>query len=274
MISIKRQIESAEEKFINKGGFTENLLLKRIKYRQLPMLPKSLKILKSSFSFTLMELLIVITLITVLVIGLLALINPKKQIEKAWDAKRKNDLKTLQKALEDWYNDKNCYPKPEEICYGASTPVLNGFVCYICGQENSSPSFSPYLSSLPCDPQHPNKKYLYHSENNTCPSWYRIYSELSIVDSQGKELGCQISNLYSEGICGPKDSAGGASYQFYSFGVNSPQVSLERGNTYQCQTTCGCGPCSLTDEPGYARCNLNKRIYTDPYCFNRCPICR
>ncbi|QQG44295.1 MAG: prepilin-type N-terminal cleavage/methylation domain-containing protein [Candidatus Roizmanbacteria bacterium] len=166
--------------------------------------------------FTLLEITIVVALLAVVAAVILVILNPWAQIAKSHDAKRKADLAALQKALEEWYNDKGCYPKPDEICYNDPVKVcqtnlgaLNtrsfvSQICNICGNENTppnqSPSFSPYLSQLPCDPKHPNKKYLYEVESdpaknkdanppvtcndnnaditNPCPSWYRIYSEL------------------------------------------------------------------------------------------------
>lgn len=40
---LARQIKSTEEKFIQQGGYTENLFVKRLKYRKLPKHPKSPK---------------------------------------------------------------------------------------------------------------------------------------------------------------------------------------------------------------------------------------
>lgn len=130
-------------------------------------------------SFTLIEILIIISLIILIAIITLITLNPKKQIEKSQDSKRKTELTQLQKTLEDWYNDKNCYPRPSEICY--DSPSADN-TCHICGNENSSPNFSPYLSSLPCDPQHPTKKYLYQVDNLDCPKMYWLYAKFSNED--------------------------------------------------------------------------------------------
>ncbi|PIP14675.1 hypothetical protein COX47_03920 [Candidatus Roizmanbacteria bacterium CG23_combo_of_CG06-09_8_20_14_all_35_49] len=71
--------------------------------------------------FTLMELLIVIAIIAILATIAIVLLNPMQQISKAQDGRRKNDLATFQKVLEDYYNDKGCYPRPNEVCY----PTVN-----------------------------------------------------------------------------------------------------------------------------------------------------
>ena len=108
--------------------------------------------------FTLMELLIVIVIIAILATIAIVLLNPMQQISKAQDGRRKNDLATFQKVLEDYYNDKGCYPRPNEVCYPNSQSGYNPNVdtkCYICGNESSPANFanfSPYMARLPCDP--------------------------------------------------------------------------------------------------------------------------
>lgn len=54
----------------------------------------------SSLGFTLVELLIVIAIIGLLASGLMMILNPVAQIQKANDARRKSDLGQVQKALE------------------------------------------------------------------------------------------------------------------------------------------------------------------------------
>ncbi len=165
-----------------------------------------------------MELIIIVTIIAVVAVAAMALLNPKRQIEKSWDGQRKSDLSTLKKYLEDWYNDKNCYPAPSDICYGAAP----GNPCPICGQENTPANFAHYLDHLPCDPNHSTQNYLYQVENTDCPSWYRIYTRLSIVtDPIIEEAQCQDNS------CGPSAPYEGQIYG-YSWGVSSPNIDLER----------------------------------------------
>ncbi len=169
--------------------------------------------LKKQRSFTLVELMMVVVIVAVVLTIVFVLLNPKKQVEKSWDGKRKNDLNTLRKVFEDFYNDKGCYPKPEEVCYG----INPGNPCQICGTRSDSPSFSPYLNPLPCDPQSPRKEYLYQVDNISCPQWYRVYSKLSREDDSAvSEVGCQNG-------CGP------APEYAYSYGVSSPNIDLETG---------------------------------------------
>lgn len=209
--------------------------------------------MRKSKAFTLMELLVIIGLIAVLATVTIVLFNPWTLVGKAYDVKRKHELAQLQKAIEDYYNDKGCYPKPSEICYDVPPPPTNTFgsgagcskplegqACHICGNESSSPPFSPYLSKLPCDPQHKNKQYLYEvaaasglnmctateaNSTSSCPQWYRVYSDLSVQsDPSIGELGCQA------GGCGIAPVFG------YEYGVTSPNEKLKKTSIYYCYT--------------------------------------
>src|SRR5947207_3056917 len=86
--------------------------------------------------FTLSELLIVIAI--VIIILMLILINLRIQLQKANDARRKADLNKIQKAYEDYYNDRTCYPDPGilDTCDGSQ--------------------LAPYLKKVPCDPVRKN----------------------------------------------------------------------------------------------------------------------
>ncbi len=160
-------------------------------------------------AFTLLELLIVISVIVLIAVVAFITLNPKKQVEKSQDTKRKQELTQLGKVIEDYYNDKNCYPTPDKVCYN----YTGGTTCNICGNDPNSPDFNPYLSSLPCDPQQPTKKYLYEVDELNCPSWYRIYTDLSNnSDPIIAEVGCSTG-------CGPNG--------IYDYGVSSSNVGLE-----------------------------------------------
>jgi len=126
-----------------------------------------------------MELLIVISLIALLAVAAIVLINPKKQLEKAWDGQRKIQLAKLQRIFEDYYNDNETYPKNENVCYDQVDQVDGNCFCHICGLSGEN-NFSPYLPRLFCDPQHPKKRYIYQYDCAiNSPSWYRICASLS-----------------------------------------------------------------------------------------------
>ncbi len=201
---------------------------------------------------TMMESLIIITLIIVLLALIIFQLNPKNQINKAKDSRRKTDLTMLKKVLEDWYNDKNCYPKPEEICYDAQS---NSLTCHICGEKPTSPNFQPYFNKLPCDPDsQSNKNYLYEVDNNDCPSLYRIYTKLEyLADQEIAKSGCPESPL--------------------NYGVSSPNTGL------QCQLTPTSQPTSPyqspTPSPTQSPSNIYCRDYNPIYIISLgiCNIC-
>lgn len=207
-------------------------------------------------SFTIIEIIIVITLIALVASGTLALLNPWQQMNKGYDAQRKKNLDTLRKTLEDWYNDKNCYPKPSEICYNAQLQYApdEAITCNICGNHSSSPSSSPYLEKFPCDPESPKKNFLYQVDNITCPKWYRVYSKLSNENDQTiNDLGCA------------KDACGLRPYYGYNYGVASPNTDLEKSSLYNCYTNsltcnaCGSSYTICQSQPG---CQTYKKFYS------------
>jgi len=153
----------------------------------------------------------------------------------------------MRNVLEDFYNDKGRYPKASEICYNiASSPRTDKYdktacTCNICGKNSNSPSFSPYLQTLICDPQSPNQEYLYDfdcSQDN--PSWYRIYTNISITadSSDIRELGCQYG-------CGPAPDFS------FNYAVTSGQTDIER-------STEKCSAVRLYQKDDYNNCNICK----------------
>jgi len=96
-----------------------------------------------------------------IVIALTAL-NPKAQIAKANDQKRKSNLKTISIALEDYANDNSCYPAVIYNSNGTCTPD-NGF--------------KAYLPNIPCDPL-TKTPYVYERPDN-CKE-YIVYATLEL----------------------------------------------------------------------------------------------
>ena len=95
-----------------------------------------------------MELLIVIGVIGILASVLIAVLNPIRQINKARDSQRKNDLKQVQQALEQYYSDFENYPTIS--CFSSNTlcwSVVNG-ASNLLGANASN-----YIKKMPVDPK-------------------------------------------------------------------------------------------------------------------------
>jgi type II secretory pathway pseudopilin PulG len=230
---------------------------------------------KNILGFTLMEIMIVVGLIALVAATIVLIFNPLQQINKAQDSRKKSELGVLKNVLDDFYNDKSCYPKPTEICYNAKSSYVTGesISCNICGKNSSSPSLKPYLASLPCDPQSPKKDYLYEVDDQTCPKWFRIYSKLN------NESDPVISDLACDGgACGPKPSYG------FNFGLTSSNTDLERATIFYCfaqEKTCNnCGAysscqvsqgCQLYNKiyASYGTCCEANGVGTPYYCKNK-----
>lgn len=189
--------------------------------------------------FTLMEMLIVVGIMSVVVVGVILLMNPQKMVNGAVDSKKKSELSRFKKALEEYYNDKGCYPKPSQLCYPGvdnGSPV-SGTVCYMCGSEPNSPQLTGYLDKLPCDPQHPDKKYQYQvNDASNCPKWFKIFTDLNIPDdSDSIKVGC------GNGGCG------GTSKYGYDYGEGSLNIVLPVSHNYVCHTYSNtCDVCGKT----------------------------
>ncbi|QQG41397.1 MAG: prepilin-type N-terminal cleavage/methylation domain-containing protein [Candidatus Woesebacteria bacterium] len=106
--------------------------------------------------FTLIELIVVMSIIAILAI--IALAYFRGQIFKGKDARRKADIQRIQVAVEEYEKDHNCYPLSQTVTCNPGTGL------------------TPYLNKIPCDPS-TNASYYYEYQDSVCPSWYRIYAK-------------------------------------------------------------------------------------------------
>lgn len=224
---------------------------------------------KCKRSFTLIELLLVIVILAILMTIALLILNPKKQIDKARDTRRKNNLTNLETALIEWYIQKDCYPKPDEICYKDQTS-LN---CYICGTNPNSPNsdFTSNLKQLPCDPASPRQDYLYQVDNAACPKWYRSYTILSSSIDGSYNYGIASSNttlLPYPTIAGappPLPSATNTPLPPSPTPVSCPADPIPK---YCLQSSSGCNECGSFSNCSHG-CNP-ATLYIDRFCTVTC----
>jgi len=194
-------------------------------------------------SFTLMEILIIVALISTLIVGGIALINPKKQIERAWDLKRKADLSAIQKILATYSNDHESYPD-SSICDDSAHRVGVNCLCHICNLKN--PTISPYVETALCDPQSPGRSYLYMYDcTNPKPEWYQVCSILSYPDGE------TAANSYNYSIASPNNQV-----------TNCLSMCPEDGTAGWCLKDGNCNRCS-----SIALCRLNNACDSPPMFF-------
>lgn len=89
--------------------------------------------------FTLVELLIALSIIIAIAAILIGALNPVALRGKANDSKRKKDLDRIRKSFEEYFNDKDSYP----------LDIGDWNIKENC---NSDTIFNPYLNPWPCDP--------------------------------------------------------------------------------------------------------------------------
>lgn len=82
----------------------------------------SIKLLKKEGGFTLLELLIVIVIIGIL--ALLIIPNITSAPKKARDTKRKTDITTIRKGLEEYFVNNNSYPADLNTLTTGSAPII------------------------------------------------------------------------------------------------------------------------------------------------------
>lgn len=169
------------------------MLVESLVLRSMPKLTKSFSPFNSplltSRGFTLIEIILVMSLIGIMATVVISLINPVAQFQKSRDAQRKSDLRQIQSALELYRADQGSYP-------GTLT----------CGNPLKVAS-ATYMRKIPCDPNNTGKLIYTYSGGGGMS--YKLIACLENVNDSQRD----ISN---DPLC-----AGGAT-NYWSYTLNNP----------------------------------------------------
>ncbi len=204
--------------------------------------------------FTLMEILIVVSILLLLLF--LVMLNFKTQLNRANDAKRKTDLQKIQKAYEEYFNDKGCYP--------------DQWVLRSCGGNG----LDPYLPKIPCDPV-TKLPYLYVPGSPRVCSGYRVCTKLEDTkDPDITRIGCDpVSGcgfLPGYNYCvasGYESTSAGGGYATVfdpALWTPTPTVPPIFAGAYACRQD---GQCNDVGDPQSLGCPAS---FADPNCSNNC----
>lgn len=186
--------------------------------------------------FTLAEILIVVSLITIIAAALLFSINPIKQFFKGYDTVRKNDLTKLKSAFENYYTDHDCYPEAS--------------ILKQCGSN----VLEPYIDKIPCDPNsnEPYEAYMLPVDSS-CPQKYAIYATLNYTTDSRGDLITYCPDTFSVS----------------SASMYNNEVIKGCSGQELCQTIYGCksGSCVVVAIDSLATCSPNS---CDPTCGVDC----
>lgn len=174
---------------------------------------------KKSLGFTLVELLVVISIVAILTGIILNLLNSGGVRKKARDSQRVTDLSTIQTALELYFADHRRYPVSNFSVANCAQPGDPGTPCdggeEVIGHPNSgiTPALEPsYINSIPRDPSGKNEfgspticfsgaigryRYVYHTGADS--GTYNLSAIMELETSNdGNECGCggaEINNV-------------------------------------------------------------------------------
>ena len=182
--------------------------------------------IRKNQGITLAEMLIVITLLSIVIFGV-ASIYYYNQISKANDTKRKENLSKLQKILEDFHNDYNRYPSQSELSYELPNDVGSDWTTAlagkICGSRQTSSTMNNYFGELPCDPKSPAMDYYYLLFDNK--QKYAIFTKLeNESDPIINDVNCHYGCSY---FLNENDMANSLSDNYFNYYVSSGNFLIE-----------------------------------------------
>lgn len=166
------------------------------------------KFSQRELGFTLIELILVTAIFGLFASGVIAVINPRSQIEKGNDARRKSDIAQIQRSLESYYQDNGRYPPSSPVDYKINPG----------GKIEWGSAWQPYMNIVPQDPS-ATSHYAYYASTNG--QTYILYASLERGDKDPDACtgvnGCP--NMATYGIT--QHACGGSC----NYGVSSSNVN-------------------------------------------------
>ena len=160
-----------------------------------------------------MELVTSVALFATFALIVMVAINPLKQYQKAMDARRKNDLAQLSRAIELYYDDHGQYPRNAN-----NGEIINDNTGQAIPWGNER---QPYIDLLPKDPAD-GKKYSYKASSDRQSFW--VFASLDIKTDPSKcNSGLQPCNQ-ADTYC--STSGSNPSNEYYcDYGLSSPNTT-------------------------------------------------
>lgn len=202
---------------------------------KISLVAKKTKKLKRGYF--LIQILLVMAIMAILATTAYIYVAP--QINKAKDAKAKEDLIQIRNALTQYYDDTGCFPQ--------SLPS--------CGQDFQLNSVT-YYKNFPCSSN--GTPYEYETDNTICPKWYKVLTNLLNKNDPS------ITSVECRNGCGQKCN--------YNYGLSS-NIAINQGcpqtpqNYYACTPS---GQCAIYANPGQSKCPVT--FLNDPTCQNQCSV--
>lgn len=171
--------------------------------------------------FTLVELLVTITIIGILTsVGLSTFTSAQK---KSRDVRRKNDLASIAKALEVYYNDHNRYPADETGQIKGCT-IDDPDTEEVCSwglsfQHADTDPDTVYLVSLPDDPSS-GRDYYYEAAADQ--KSYQLYNRLENTADPAVPKDGDTPQVYSGTVCATDTAC--------NYGISSPNTTPATGH--------------------------------------------
>lgn len=149
--------------------------------------------MKAKNGFTLVEMLVVISIISILAVIGMSIYQPV--VKRSRDSKRISDIKFIQSALEQYHADQIYYPSQSQLVPGS--PLTNP-----AGTRT-------YLTTIPKDPSAGNPQYLYQPSPSGCSGnnckKYCLYAKMegAVPASDLGSSDCPASGSYNYGVTRP-----------------------------------------------------------------------